>query len=269
MNNFSKKLLKQWENAGFTDDFIFFAVMHNKSLCKEMIERLLNIEIDKIEYPKLQHTIKTSQRSKGVRLDVYLKGSNKVFNLEMQTANSKSLAKRTRYYQSIIDVDMLDKGCDYNELPELYILFICTDDPFDKGLPVYTFNRQCEESDELKLDDETHIIFYNAKAYMREKNEKIREILEYIDTGKAKADFTERIQAKVDKTKKKDSIRSKYMTLELKYRDKLMQGREEGRAEGSHSAKLETARNFLRMGLSKEQVAQGTGLSLEEIQKLK
>ena len=67
------------------------------------------------------------------------------------------------------------------------------------------------------------------------------------------------------------------MTLELKYRDKLMQGREEGRkqgraeglAEGSHSAKLETARNFLQMGLSQEQVAQGTGLSLEEIQKLK
>ena len=63
------------------------------------------------------------------------------------------------------------------------------------------------------------------------------------------------------------------MTLELKYRDKMMQGLEKGLkkgfARGSHSAKLETARNFLRMGLSKEQVAQGTGLSLEEIQKLK
>ena len=45
-------------------------------------------------------------------------------------------------------------------------------------------------------------------------------------------------------------------------------GRKQGIAEGSHSAKLEDARNFLRMGLSKEQVAQGTGLSLEEIQKL-
>lgn len=82
-----KKLLKQWQNAGFTDDFIFFAVMHNKALCKEMIERLL------------------------------------------------------------------DKGCDYNALPELYILFICTDDPFDKDLPVYTFNRQCEENGELKYRD--------------------------------------------------------------------------------------------------------------------
>lgn len=40
------------------------------------------------------------------------------------------------------------------------------------------------------------------------------------------------------------------------------------RREGAFSAKLEDARNFLRMGLSKEQVAQGTGLSIEEIQDL-
>ena len=46
-------------------------------------------------------------------------------------------------------------------------------------------------------------------------------------------------------------------------------GREQGRAEGSHSAKLEDARNFLRMGFPAEKVAEGTGLSLEEIQKLK
>ena len=40
---------------------------------------------------------------------------------------------------------------------------------------------------------------------------------------------------------------------------------EKGRAEGSHSKAVEAARNFLRMGLSKKQVAEGTGLSLEEI----
>ena len=265
MDKFRKKLLKQWLNAGFTDDFIFFAVMHNKALCKEMIERLLDIKIDKIEYPKLQHTIKTSQRSKGVRLDVYLKGSNKVFNLEMQTASNKTLSKRARYYQSIIDVDMLDKGCDYNELPELYILFICTDDPFDKGLPVYTFNRKCEENEKLKLDDGTYIKLYNAKAYMREQNEKIREILEYIDTGKAKADFTERLQAKVDKTKKQDNLRSRYMTLELKYSDKFMQGRE----EGEHTKAIETAAKLKKLGVSLEIIKESTGLSMSEIQNLK
>ena len=52
----------------------------------------------------------------------------------------------------------------------------------------------------------------------------------------------------------------------------LATGREEGisigREEGAYQNKLETARSFLSMGLSPEQVAQGTGLSLEVIQKL-
>ena len=107
---------------------------------------------------------------------------------------------------------------------------------------------------------------------MREKNEKIREILEYIDTGKAKADFTEKLQAKVDKTKKKDSLRSKYMTLELKYRDKMMQGLEKGLkkgfAHGEHAAKLEMARSMIADNFPYNTIAKHTGLSLEEIQKL-
>ena len=37
---------------------------------------------------------------------------------------------------------------------------------------------------------------------------------------------------------------------------------------GAYQKALETARSFLSMGLSPEQVAQGTGLSLEVIQKL-
>ena len=42
----------------------------------------------------------------------------------------------------------------------------------------------------------------------------------------------------------------------------------QGRNEGITQAKLETAKKFLSMGLSVEQVADGTGLSVEEIEKL-
>ena len=71
------------------------------------------------------------------------------------------------------------------------------------------------------------------------------------------------------------------MTLELKYRDKMMEvlekGREEGLrkglkrgiAKGAHAKALETARNFLRICFPAEKVAEGTGLSLKEVKKLK
>ena len=45
-------------------------------------------------------------------------------------------------------------------------------------------------------------------------------------------------------------------------------GLERGLERGAYQTKLETARRFLSMGLSPEQVAQGTGLSLEAILQL-
>ena len=42
-------------------------------------------------------------------------------------------------------------------------------------------------------------------------------------------------------------------------------GREEGRAEGAYNKAVSTARNFLAMGFSVEQIAQGTGLTVEEV----
>ena len=45
-------------------------------------------------------------------------------------------------------------------------------------------------------------------------------------------------------------------------------GRNEGISLGAYQKAVETAKKFLSMGLSVEQVADGTGLSIEEIEKL-
>ena len=42
----------------------------------------------------------------------------------------------------MIDIDSLLKGAVYSELKESYVIFICTSDPFESGLPVYTFERK-------------------------------------------------------------------------------------------------------------------------------
>ena len=46
-------------------------------------------------------------------------------------------------------------------------------------------------------------------------------------------------------------------------------GKAEGLAEGKNAARCETARNLLKMGLTATQIAQATGLSEEEVIKLK
>lgn len=46
-------------------------------------------------------------------------------------------------------------------------------------------------------------------------------------------------------------------------------GKAEGLAEGKNEARCETARNLLKMGITAMQIAQATGLSEEEVLKLK
>ena len=65
---------------------------------------------------------------------------------------------------------------------------------------------------------------------------------------------------------------SDYIAARQKEFDWLRQGKEQGfeagLQQGAYQTKLETAKSFLSMGLEPEQVAQGTGLSLEAVRQL-
>lgn len=72
------------------------------------------MEIDHIEYPETQKGISADADAKSVRLDVYVKdGKGTVYDIEMQVVDTRELPKRTRYYQSLIDLQLIDKGKAY------------------------------------------------------------------------------------------------------------------------------------------------------------
>ena len=52
------------------------------------------------------------------------------------------------------------------------------------------------------------------------------------------------------------------------YEDGLSKGISQGIKQGAYEKAIETAKSFLSMGLSIEQIARGTGLSLETIKQL-
>ena len=103
---------KKWEEVGLSDDFMFGKVMQDSSLCKKLLERIFpDINIERIEYPELQKTIKPDSDAHGIRLDVYVRDDkNSIYDIEMQAVDTKELPKRSRYYQSMIDIQELDAG---------------------------------------------------------------------------------------------------------------------------------------------------------------
>ena len=263
---------KPIDELTFCDDYMFGAVMRNAEICKSILETLLNIQIEKLEYPELQKSISTYYESKGVRLDVYVKDSDKVFDIEVQNDSAISLPKRMRYYQSMVDMDSLLKGQDYSELKESFIIFICQYDPFTEGLPCYTFKNLCIQDKNLELSDETTKIIFNSTAYDKEKNLEISAFLKYINTKIPTNDFTKKLNNLVEESKINNKFRNDYLAMNLHDRDirriALAEGKQIGLQEGAEQKAIETAKKLISMGLSLEQVAEGTGLSLEKVQEL-
>ena len=262
---------KSYEELDFTDDFIFCKVLtSDKELCMELLELILGMKVVDIQYLNQQQTMKETYDSKGIRLDVYVENQNDVFNMEMQVEISSELPKRSRYYQDMIDLNLLGVGYDYRELKQSYVIFICIKDVFGENLPVYTFENLCLEKKELSLKDGTQKIFLNASAvdgeYGEKMSPKLRTFLRYLKTKQPSDDFTKRLEAQVKKAKTSAKWRLEYMKLELKMYEMREEGRALGREEGETRKLISQIKKKLFSGKDIEQIAEEVEETVDTIQ---
>ena len=262
---------KPIEELTFTDDGMFQAVLHEPDICAELIERLLHIKVHHVDYPELEKQIAPYYTSKGVRLDVYVKDEDKIIDIELQAHPKLALGKRTRYYQSMIDMDSLMKGENYTKLKDSYILFICKFDPFSDeqerkyGLPCYTFRNICQENSAVNLNDNSVKVFYNAKAYKEEKDERIQKLLHFICTNEPGEDeFSNRLARLVEKIKDDEKFKDTYNAMNLHDFDIQMAAKQEGAAEKA----VEAAKSFYANGASIELIAKSLNMTEEQVKEI-
>ena len=223
-----------WEELSISNDFLFGKVMQNPELCKELLQRILpDLKIDHIEYPELQKNIRQDIDAKSVRLDVYVKDEKAVvYDIEMQVSDTKELPKRSRYYQSMIDLQLIDKGQYYNELNRSYVIFICPFDAFGKGRHIYTFENICKEDGSISMGDEAVKIFLNAKGTMDDVSKELKAFLDYIAGKKPVDSYVEKLEEAVKEAKKNREWRHEYMTLLMRDQENQKIGEKRGEKNG-------------------------------------
>ncbi|MDI9216908.1 MULTISPECIES: Rpn family recombination-promoting nuclease/putative transposase [Clostridium] len=265
-------MAKRLKDLNLEDDFLFAKVMSDKEICKEFLEKLLEIKIEKIEMPENQKTIELLLESKGIRLDIYVKDENNtVYNVEMQRGKHKNIPKRLRYYQGNIDLDLISKGEDYIKLSKSYIIFICTFDLFGAGRHKYTFETVCIEDNTIKLKDDTNKIILNTKGIMKDLDDELIDFLEYVEHSddktaeKTTGTLVKNIHKRVIEVKNNPNVEVEFMTLLERDREKLEEGREEGYEEKA----FDVAKEMLKDNEPIEKIMKYTKLSKEEILKIK
>ena len=101
------KQRKKLQDLTIKDSFMFGAVMIDEENCRGFLELALEFPIEKVTVSK-EKSIVYHPGYKGVRLDVIAKDENHTrYNIEMQVAVRPALGKRTRYYHSQIDMEIL------------------------------------------------------------------------------------------------------------------------------------------------------------------
>ena len=178
---------------GFTEDKIFGWVMENEEFCLYVLRIILPfLEIKEIVEFNKQDALGNDQReAKDIRLDIkVVDKDDRIFDIEMQTSPSKYLRRRLRYYQSTIDgAKVLKSGHDYSELPDTFIIFLCSFDPseaFSKvdNRAVHFFKTIDTKDHALELNDGATKVIINSKGNYTGESAELKELAKLMNNEK-------------------------------------------------------------------------------------
>lgn len=226
---------KRLQDLTIKDNFMFCAVMSEEENCTRFLEMVLGFPISRIDV-SYERNMVYHPEYKGIRLDVYAKDqNNKRYNVEMQVKRDVALVKRSRYYHSQMDMELLASGTSYEELPDTFVIFLCDYDPFGRGLYCYTCGTKCKEDSSVECDDGCQTIYLSTKGKNAEKLPKsLVRFLKFVaaDIEQSESDFEDefvgQLQKSIHNVKESREMGERYMIFEEMMRDERKAGREEG-----------------------------------------
>ncbi|MBR0377799.1 MAG: Rpn family recombination-promoting nuclease/putative transposase [Lachnospiraceae bacterium] len=226
---------KTYEELDFIDDFMFCKILQNNlDLCKELTELIIGKEIGEIITSESQKSIEITADGRGVRFDVYFEDdASTVYDIEMQTYHDSNLPKRFRYYQGMIDLNLIERNAKFDDLKNSYIVFICLENPFKKvGLHKYSIQNTCVEDPSIDFKDGAYKMILSAEGDKDDVSEEMKAFLQYLSTKEVHSDFTKRLNEQVITARKHDKWRLEYMTLLERDERMWEQGHQVGIEEG-------------------------------------
>ena len=268
-----ENLEQRWESLTLADDFLFGKIMSEPALCAEMLRRIFpDLDIGEIKIIETQKTLRQALHVRGVRFDILTSTERSIFDIEAQNRKLKDLYRRPRAYHIAAGYDALNKKSlkksgAYEDLPNTYVIFICTFDLFNKGRHIYTFKNFCAEDKDIELNDGAYTVFLNTKGKLDDVSPELKNFLNFVDKNKvADGDsFIKTLDEKIKDAKHNVAWRDEYMLLLTREDEKFA----EGVHEGENRANEATAIRMLKAGkFAMEEIADYSALSLATVQNL-
>ena len=158
----NEKYVEILKKLRLIDDVLFAACFDDNP---EDVQYILRIILDKPDLKVLKVQTQKSVENlygRSVRFDVFATDdTGKLYNIEIQRADSGASPARARYNSSMLDYHELQKSHDFRELPQTFVIFITENDVLKGGEKIYHIDRVVRETKKL-FDDGTQIIYVNG-----------------------------------------------------------------------------------------------------------
>nr|WP_294647804.1 PD-(D/E)XK nuclease family transposase [uncultured Anaerostipes sp.] len=141
---------------------VFMRNVFKKQECTEYVLQVIMGRKDlKVLDQVLQKDYKNLQGRSAILDCVVRDADGKQFDVEIQQDTEGASPKRARYHSGLMDMNTLNAGQDFDELPETYVIFITRDDVLGYDLPIYHIERKIREV-QTDFKDEAYIIYVNS-----------------------------------------------------------------------------------------------------------
>ena len=226
-------------------------VLDAKLACQHVLRIVTGIADLEVKEVRTQYRI-AKLSSHDAILDVLAEDRRKqLYNLEIQRSETIDHARRTRFYGSMIDSEYLAKGKDYDELPEVHILYISETDLWKAGKTTYEVEKYFKGTN-VKYDDGIHVVYVNAEV---DDGTVVAQLMQYFKTANPQDMSQGSLSERVHFLKCEEGGYEIMCEMSEKWL-------EEGRAEGEKKKAREIALNLADMGMSVENISQAVKINI-------
>ena len=264
----SENDLQKIKELRLMDDDFFSEALDEKT---EVVEYILNTILErddiKVKSTKAQVEYKSATK-RSIKLDIQAEDVNgRLMDIEIQRSDRGSGVRRARFHSSMIDRALLSKGDDFEDLVDTYVIFITEKDKFGMGIPLYHIERKISEMNNALFGDGAHILYVNGEY--RNLEHPVGSLMHDFNCKDAKDMVNPLLAEEVRYLKETEGGRSQMSRLLEEMRNEVAEkAKAEGKAEGNHEKAVNTALKMIAKKYEAEEIAEITGLSLEEVRKL-
>ena len=237
--------------------------MRNVFKERECLEYVLQVIMGKQDLRVIDQIIqkdyKNMQGRSAVMDCVARDSEGKKFDVEIQQDNEGASPKRARYHSGLMDMNTLNPGQDFEELPESYVIFITRDDVLGYGLPIYHISKKIEEVNE-SFQDEAHIIYVNSG---KQDDTELGRLMHDLHCKNADEMHSPVLAKRVHELKETQ----KGVELMCHEMEKIYsEGMESGEKRGELKAKKETALSMAEEGMDVKMIARLVKVNEKDVQ---